>query len=267
MEIPERKGNQVIEIHEQLIHQKTKSVSHASPEIVYVSNDLVAVNKPSGWLSIPDRHDPNLVSVKTWLESKEDKVFIIHRIDKDTSGLIVFAKNAEAHKYYNTLFQNRSLEKTYYGIVTGTFNHEKGSCDQPIEEHPVVAGKMRVGRKGKPAITHYFVEEQFKGFSLMRFIIETGRTHQIRVHMQNIGHPLACDPLYGTGDFIKLSAFKKKFNLSKKDEEERPLLNRLALHAFSLSFEDQQGNAITLEAPLPKDMDACLKQMRKWAKL
>jgi 23S rRNA pseudouridine955/2504/2580 synthase/23S rRNA pseudouridine1911/1915/1917 synthase len=85
--------------------------------------------------------------------------------------------------------------------------------------------------------------------------------------MQNIGHPLACDPLYGTGDFIKLSAFKKKFNLSKKDEEERPLLNRLALHAFSLSFEDQHGDAITLEAPLPKDMDACLKQMRKWAKL
>lgn len=242
-------------------------MSHFSPEIVFVNNDLVAVNKPSGWLSIPDRHDADLVSVKTWLEAKGDKVFIIHRIDKDTSGLIVFAKNAEAHKYYNTLFQNRNLEKTYLGISAGMFNHEQGVCDQPIEEHPAIAGKMRVGRKGKAALTHYAVEEQFKGYALMRFVIETGRTHQIRVHMQNIGHPLACDPLYGSGEPIKLSTFKKKFNLSKKDEEERPLLNRLALHAFSLSFEDQKGNAVTLEAPLPKDIDACLKQMRKWAKL
>jgi len=242
-------------------------VSHGYPEIVFVNDDLVAVNKPSGWLSIPDRHDHELISVKTWLEAKGDKVFIIHRIDKDTSGLIVFAKNAEAHKYYNTLFQNRNLEKTYFGLTAGTFNHEHGVCDQPIEEHPVVAGKMRVGRKGKPALTHYFVEEQFKGFSLMRFVIETGRTHQIRVHMQNIGHPLACDPLYGSADFIKLSSFKKKFNLSKKDEEERPLLARLALHAYSLSFVDRQGVEITLTAPLSKDLEACLKQMRKWAKL
>ena len=97
--------NQVIEIHEQLIHQKTESVSHGFPEIVFANDDLVAVNKPSGWLSIPDRHDHELISVKTWLEAKGDKVFIIHRIDKDTSGLIVFAKHAEAHKYYNTLFQ------------------------------------------------------------------------------------------------------------------------------------------------------------------
>ena len=242
-------------------------MSHGYPEIVFVNDDLVAVNKPSGWLSIPDRHDHELISVKTWLEAKGDKVFIIHRIDKDTSGLIVFAKNAEAHKYYNTLFQNRNLEKTYFGLTAGTFNHEHGVCDQPIEEHPVVAGKMRVGRKGKPALTHYFVEEQFKGFSLMRFVIETGRTHQIRVHMQNIGHPLACDPLYGSADFIKLSSFKKKFNLSKKDEEERPLLARLALHAYSLSFVDRQGVEITLTAPLSKDLEACLKQMRKWAKL
>jgi 23S rRNA pseudouridine955/2504/2580 synthase/23S rRNA pseudouridine1911/1915/1917 synthase len=85
--------------------------------------------------------------------------------------------------------------------------------------------------------------------------------------MQNIGHPLACDPLYGSADFIKLSSFKKKFNLSKKDEEERPLLARLALHAYSLSFVDRQGAEITLTAPLSKDMEACLKQMRKWAKL
>ncbi len=237
------------------------------PEIVFIDDDLIAVNKPSGWLSIADRHDHELISVKSWLESKGDKVFIIHRIDKDTSGLIVFAKNAEAHKYYNTLFQTRNLEKTYYGMTLGAFGQVAGTCDQPIEEHPTIAGKMRVGRKGKPAITHYQVEQRFKGYTWVRFKIETGRTHQIRVHMHNIGHPLVCDPIYGNGEVIKLSSFKKKFNLSKKEEEERPLLSRLALHAFALSFIDRKGNQVELQAPLSKDLDASLKQMSKWASL
>jgi 23S rRNA pseudouridine955/2504/2580 synthase/23S rRNA pseudouridine1911/1915/1917 synthase len=267
VEIPQRKRNQVVEIHEQFVHQKAKGLTNSFPEIVFADDDIVAVNKPSGWLSIPDRHDNELISVKSWLESKGGKVFIIHRIDKDTSGLIVFAKNAEAHKYYNTLFQNRSLEKTYYGMTLGVFGQDEGLCDQPIEEHPTIAGKMRVGRKGKPAITHYKVEEKFKGYTWVQFKIETGRTHQIRVHMQNIGHPLACDPIYGTGENIKLSAFKKKFNLSKKDEEERPLLSRLALHAFALSFTNQKGDLVELQAPISKDLEASLKQMRKWASL
>jgi 23S rRNA pseudouridine955/2504/2580 synthase/23S rRNA pseudouridine1911/1915/1917 synthase len=235
-----------------------------APEIIYKDEDLIAINKPSGWLSIPDRHDAELYSVKSWFEAKGEKVFIVHRIDRDTSGLLLLARNAEAHKYYNTLFEQRTLKKTYYGLVVGSVAEDEGVYDQPIEQHPTLLGKMRVGRKGKPAITHYTVEERFRGFTWVKFQIETGRTHQIRVHLYNAGHSLVCDPLYGTPDPILLSSFKRKFNMSKKEEEERPLLSRLALHAYSVDLVDRQGAAHAFVAPLPRDLDATLKQLRKW---
>ena len=126
---------------------------------------------------------------------------------------------------------------------------------------------MRVGRKGKSAITHFHVEQRFRGYTWVRFQIETGRTHQIRVHLQNAGHALVCDPLYGSADPILLSSFKKKkFNLSKSEEEERPLLSRLALHAYSIEVIDRKGKPIVLTAPLSKDLDATLKQLGKWGK-
>jgi 23S rRNA pseudouridine1911/1915/1917 synthase len=238
---------------------------HAKPELIFSNDDLLAVNKPSGWLSIPDRHDAALPSIRKWLEGRGEQIFIVHRIDKDTSGLLLLARNEKSHKYYNSLFQNRNLEKHYFGLVTGAFSEEEGVYDQPIEEHPVIPGKMRVGRKGKAAITHYRVLEKFRGYSWVAFQIETGRTHQIRVHLQNAGHALVCDPIYGSADPVLLSSFKKKFNLSKKEEEERPLMSRLALHASSVALTDLQGNPLTVEAPLAKDLDATLKQLRKWA--
>ena len=235
-----------------------------APEIIYKDADLMAINKPSGWLTIPDRHDAELYSVKSWFEAKGEKIFIVHRIDRDTSGLLLLARNAEAHKYYNTLFEQRTLKKTYYGLVVGSVAEDQGVIDQPIEPHPTLLGKMRVGRKGKPAITHYTVEERFRGYTWVKFQIETGRTHQIRVHLYNAGHSLVCDPLYGTPDPILLSSFKRKFNMSKKEEEERPLLSRLALHAYSVDLVDRQVEAHTFIAPLPRDLDATLKQLRKW---
>lgn len=237
---------------------------HQQPTVLYQDENILAINKPSGWLSIPDRHDPEIVSVRSWLEGRGERVFMVHRIDRDTSGLLLIARNETAHKYYNGLFQNRTLNKNYYGLVTGSFEEENGVYDQPIEEHPTIPGKMRVGRKGKSAITHYQVEERFRGYSWVRFQIETGRTHQIRVHLQNAGHSLVGDPLYGTADPILLSTFKKKFKLSKADEEERPLLSRLALHAYSVELTDMSGREQLLVAPLAKDLDTTLKQLRKW---
>lgn len=237
---------------------------HNAPEIIYKDADLIAINKPSGWLSIPDRHDAELYSVKSWFEAKGEKIFIVHRIDRDTSGLLLLARNPEAHKYYNTLFEQRTLKKTYYGLVVGSVAEDQGVYDQPIEQHPTLLGKMRVGRKGKPAITHYTVEERFRQFTWVKFQIETGRTHQIRVHLFNAGHSLVCDPLYGMPDPVLLSSFKKKFNMSQKEEEERPLLSRLALHAYSVDLVDRQGKSHAFVAPLPRDLDATLKQLRKW---
>lgn len=236
------------------------------PEILHQDDDVIAVNKPSGWLSIPDRHDAEIPSVRSWLEARGQKTFIVHRIDKDTSGLLLVAKNPDAHRYYNGLFEKRALQKTYFGMVSGVMPEPDGVYDQPIEEHPSVAGKMRVGRKGKPALTHYRVEEKFRGLSWVRFHIETGRTHQIRVHSQNAGYPVVCDPVYGLPGSILLSSFKKKFKLSKADDEERPLIGRLALHAYSLELVDHHGAARVFTAPVAKDLDAALKQLRKWAR-
>ena len=237
------------------------------PQIIYQDDDIIAINKPSGWLTIPDRFDPELQSIKTWFESRHQKIFIVHRIDRDTSGLLLLAKNEEAHKFFNQQFEQRAIKKTYFGLVQGSITEVDGTYDQPLEPHPAQNGKMRVGRKGKSAITHFHVEQRFRGYTWVRFQIETGRTHQIRVHLQNAGHALVCDPIYGSADPILLSSFKKKkFNLSKSEEEERPLLARLALHAYSIEVIDRNGQPLVLTAPLSKDLDATLKQLGKWSK-
>ena len=114
-------------------------------------------------------------------------------------------------------------------------------------EHPGKKGVMVTNKKGKPALTDYKVLETFGNYSLLQFRIHTGRTHQIRVHMKHIGHPIVCDVIYGTADPVLLSSIKKKFNLSKYEEEERPLFNRLALHAEKLEFTDEQKKNIHLK--------------------
>jgi 23S rRNA pseudouridine955/2504/2580 synthase/23S rRNA pseudouridine1911/1915/1917 synthase len=127
----------------------------------------------------------------------------------------------------------------------------------------VKKGLMTVYRKGKESITEYEVLDNFKLYSWMQFHILTGRTHQIRVHMKHLGHPIVCDELYGDGKPVFISSIKrKKFNLSKSEEEERPILCRLALHASKLKFE-LNGMTYDLEAELPKDLRALLQQLRK----
>ncbi len=132
-------------------------------------------------------------------------------------------------------------------------------------EHPGKKGVMIVHKKGKAAVTDYEVLEEFGKFSLLKFQIHTGRTHQIRVHMQHVGHPIVCDELYGDATPVLVSSFKHRFNLSKKEDEERPILSRLGLHAERLQFTDESGTKYNLEAPLPKDMKALLQQLRKYA--
>ena len=140
---------------------------------------------------------------------------------------------------------------------------KKGTIDAPISEHSLQKGQMIVHRNGKPSVTDYEVIEEHRSFSLLQFQLHTGRTHQIRVHCKNIGHPLACDELYGDGKPILLSSIKRKYKLSKHDEEERPMLNRLALHSYRLKFTDMDGKAFDLNAELPKDIRALLQQLKK----
>jgi len=237
-------------------------VKKLRPEVIFENDSFIAINKPAGLLSIPDRVQSE-PSLKDMLLEKYGSIFTVHRLDKDTSGIILFAKTEAAHKYFSRLFEERKIEKYYQGLVIGCPAQKKGTLDAPISEHPTQKGLMVVHRKGKPSVTDYEVLEDLKQFSLIQFQLHTGRTHQIRVHCRNMGHPLACDELYGDGKPILLSSLKKKFKLSRHDEEERPMLNRLALHSYRLKFTDNDGKPIDLEAELPKDIRALIQQLKK----
>ena len=200
-------------------------------EIIYEDERLLAINKPAGMLSIPNR-DQSEKSLKERLQEQFGNIFTVHRLDKDTSGILLFAKNESSHKYYSQLFEERQIEKYYAGIVIGQPQNPKGSIIAPIAEHPTQKGLMTVHRNGKPSHTDYEVLQSSKFYSLLKFHLHTGRTHQIRVHCKNIGHPLACDALYGDGKFVLLSSFKKNYKLSKNELEEKPVISRLALHSF-----------------------------------
>lgn len=230
--------------------------------IIAETENWVALNKPSGLLSIPDREGKE-VSLKVLLKEKYGDIYTVHRIDKDTSGLIIFAKNEGAHKHLSKQFEERHTKKIYQGLVLGSPALSSGSMEGSIMEHPAQNGTMIVHRKGKEALTDYEVLADFGIYALVQFRIHTGRTHQIRIHMKDLGYPIVCDPLYGDGKPLLLSAIKSKFKLSKNELEERPILGRLALHAFQLSFTDPDGQTVELEAPLHKDMRATLQQLKK----
>lgn len=235
-------------------------------DIIAETDHWIALNKPSGLLSIPDREQSE-PSLKDFLNEKYGKVFIVHRLDKATSGLILFAKDEATHKFLSKQFEERSVEKFYLGLVNGILMSSEGNIDAPIMEHPVKTSFYITHQKGKASLTDYQVLKEYGPYSWLQFQIHTGRTHQIRVHMKHIGHPIVCDELYGSDAPVLLSSIKrKKFKLSKADEEERPLLHRLALHAWKLSFTDIDGTKKELEAPLSKDLRAMLQQFEKWIK-
>src|SRR6476469_684036 len=230
--------------------------------IIMEDDDLVAINKPSGLLTIPDREGKD-ISLKQLLKNKYGDIYTVHRLDKGTSGVVVFAKHEAAHKQLSQQFESRETNKVYNGLVMGVPAEVSGVINEPISEHPSKKGVMTVYKKGKESITEYEVLQPFRIFSWMQFRILTGRTHQIRVHMKHLGHPIVCDELYGDGKPVFISSIKrKKFNLSKDEEAERPVLSRLALHASKLKLE-LNGKTYDLDAELPKDLRALLQQLRK----
>lgn len=232
-------------------------------DILYEDADVVAINKPAGMLTLPDRHDQELQSLRGILQKLYGKIFIVHRLDKETSGVMVFAKHEGAHKYLSGLFEGRDIEKIYTGLVIGKPLEDAGTIDAPLAENTSRLGTMIIHKRGKPSQTDFTVLQRFSQYSLLQFTLHTGRTHQIRVHCKHIGHSIVCDNVYGDGKPVLLSAIKKKFRLSKNEEEERPLLNRLALHASRLSFIKMNGESLKLVAPLQKDMHAVINQLEK----
>lgn len=228
--------------------------------LIFQNEEIVVVNKPSGVLTIPDRE--GAAGLRNVLQHKFGTIFTVHRLDKDTSGVVLFARTEAAHKHLSRQFENRETQKIYNALVLGVPFQKSGVINEPIAEHPSKKGLMTIMKKGKESITEYEVLETFRLYSWMQFRILTGRTHQIRVHMKHLGHPVVCDPLYGDGKPVFISQIKTKFNLGKH-EEERPILSRLALHASQLQLKDSKGALMEFIAPLPKDMKAVLQQLNR----
>lgn len=239
------------------------------PEIVHEDADIVVVNKPPHMLSIPDRYEPEKENLMTWLSNKYGEIFTVHRLDKETSGILVFARNEQAHKDLSRQFQARTVTKIYSALTEGTWVHNSGVIDAPLLNNLSSSGKVVVHqRMGKASETHYYVVEQFRDYAMVAFDLKTGRTHQIRVHTLHAGHPLITDPIYGKRAEFFLSSVKKKKYSAGKYKEERPLLSRSALHAQSLTFQHPGSREeVNFSAELPKDMRATLAQLRKWNKV
>lgn len=233
-------------------------------EKVFENQDIIAVNKPSGLLSIPDRFDKNIPNLSEILHKKFGKLYKIHRIDKATSGLIIFAKNPTAHRHFSMQFEERKVEKIYHALTFGTPPKNEDDIYANIIEHPTIKGKMAINKKGKYAHSKYQTLKVWPGISYLQIQIFTGRTHQIRLHLSSIGTPIIGDNIYGSGEYLYLSHFKKHFKLPGNFEEEKPLMGRLALHAFSMIITDENGLKLNLSAPIPKDFRASISQLNKW---
>lgn len=238
-------------------------------EVIFSDEHFLAVNKSSGMLSVPDRFDPGKPNLLDALSKElEQKIYGVHRLDAETSGLLLFARNAETHRALSLQFEERQVKKYYIAFVDGNPAHEADDIEAPIAENPMRPGTMRVHSKGKAAHSSYRVLERFRDFSMLEVELHTGRTHQIRVHCAHIGHPLLVDKIYGVRAGLMLSSIKRrKFKLSKSEEEESPFFKRLSLHAWKLHFQHPvSGEAMELEAPLTRDLNALHNQLCKWGK-
>jgi RluA family pseudouridine synthase len=251
-------------------------------EILYEDEAILLINKPAGLLVIPDRWDPGKSTATRLAQdylgahavagasppTDEARVWVVHRLDRETSGALVLAKSAHAYLALSQQFERGTVRKSYLALVIGRVPQEEGIISRPIGRHPSKPGLMAIrGRQGKPARTRYTVLERFRDFTLLGLQPETGRTHQIRVHLQAIGFPLAIDSLYGGGSALFLSAIKPSYK-SRVYAAEYALMARLTLHAQVLQLaHPTHGGIIEVEAPLPKDFTAVLRNLRRFQRL
>lgn len=232
--------------------------------VVYSDNDIVVLNKRSGILIAADRYNPDAPRLDLLAEQEFGRLYAVHRIDKDTSGLIIYARTPEAQKDLSMQFEQRKVHKTYHALVYGHPLWEDLHVDLALQPDGDAKHRTVVNKKfGKPSVTDFHVAGNCGPYSWIIAKPLTGRTHQIRVHLAANGLSIVCDPLYsGNQKPVRLSEIKRKWNGDEK--EERPLLSRLALHAYRIEFtHPATKEPVTFTAPYPKDMDATRKQLAK----
>lgn len=222
-------------------------------KILYEDSDVVVVDKPQGMVVHPAAGNKDETLVNALLFHCHDlsgingvmRPGIVHRIDKDTSGVLVIAKNDKSHNILAEQFKNHTMNREYLALVEGRLKNEMGTIDANLGRNPKDRLKYAVVKDGKRAVTHYKVMECFSGYTLVLCKLETGRTHQIRVHMASIGHPLVGDPLYG----FKKQNFKTKGQL---------------LHARLLGFIHPTKNEyMEFTSPLPEDFTSIINKLRQ----
>jgi 23S rRNA pseudouridine1911/1915/1917 synthase len=196
---------------------------------------------------------------------------IVHRLDRDTSGVIIVAKNDQAHDALASQFKNREVEKEYLAVVVGVPEMDRDLIDEPIGDHPTHRDKKAIRPKdpnARPAVTQYEVIERFIGYSLLKALPKTGRTHQIRLHLAHARHPIVCDRLYGGRAILMESELlPRDRNVADTAATERPLLERQALHAHRLAIiHPTSGERMEFLAEMPADMASTLEALRRWRK-
>ena len=233
-------------------------------DVVYEDDDIIVVCKPQGMVVHPAAGNPNGTLVNALMYHCGESLSgiggvirpgIVHRIDKDTGGLLVVAKNDKAHNSLAAQIKEHSCERTYEAVVVGSMKDDEGTVNAPIARHPYDRKKMAIIRdplkNSKNAITHYKVLERFRGFAFVRCELETGRTHQIRVHMSSIGHPLLGDEVYGGAG-------------SKFCQTNKSLISGQCLHAGELRLTHPKTNQeMKFFAPMPDTMDKLLDKLRR----
>jgi 23S rRNA pseudouridine1911/1915/1917 synthase len=237
----------------------------AAVEIIYQDDDVLVVNKPPGISVTHDRSGADdLPSVLAGQLGADVELRLVHRLDKDTSGILVIAKNLPAQSWLSSCFEKGIARKTYLALVRGAAIEGSGVIDAQIDAVPYERNKMQVVSKGgKQAVTEWELLADFGVVSLLAVRPRTGRTHQIRVHMASAGLPLAIDPTYGSSEPILLSEVKVGYKLPR-GQEEKPLMERLTLHAYQLSVPLKEGEEPRVfVARLDEKFRAAVKMLAK----
>ncbi len=246
--------NDVVEINVPEARELDIKAQDIPVEVVYEDNDIIVVNKPKGLVVHPANGNWDGTLVNAIMAICKDSLSgiggeirpgIVHRLDKDTSGLLIIAKNDESHLNMSNQIKDRKVKKIYYALVRGVVSEDEATINMPIARSTKDRKKMAVNKNGKEAITHFKVLERFSKYTLLEVKIDTGRTHQIRVHLSEIGHPVVGDEVYSNG--------KNDFGIKGQ-----------LLHAKSLTFRHPiTGEEMHLEAELPKEFTDVLQELRR----